>query len=148
MKKIILGICVLSACALMCASARAMDPVRVPLKVRAEFHHEYKNVSGVSWKVRDGRYDVSFRKDGSDEMARYDNTGHRIDTRAEVPQASMPVKAIGHLEKKYPGEYSHTYTRIARPWKKDLYMVKVKDHGTYRSVYVDKNGHEHQYMSR
>ncbi|HET6255694.1 MAG TPA: hypothetical protein VFE32_16575 [Puia sp.] len=149
MKKIILGLCLSSAATLMCASVHAMDDVRVPVKVRAEFHHEYKHVSAVNWTLKDGRYDVSFRKDGkTDLMARYDGTGHRIDTRENVAQNAMPVKAVGHLEEKYHGAYSHTYTRIHRPWKKDLYMVKVKDKGSYVPVYVDKDGHEHGYASR
>jgi hypothetical protein len=149
MKKIILGLCLLSATTLMCASAHAMDEVRVPVKVKAEFHHEYKHVSNVNWAMKDGRYEVSFLKDGkTDMLARYEGTGHRIDTRVAVAQSAMPVKAVGHLEEKYHGTYTHTYTRIERPWKMDLYMVKVKDKGTYVPVYVDKNGHEHDYASR
>ncbi|HUB61169.1 MAG TPA: hypothetical protein VL978_10725 [Puia sp.] len=149
MKKIILGLCLLSATVLLCASARAMDVVTVPVKVRAEFHHEYKHVSNVKWMMKDGRYDVSFLKDGKTTlMARYDGTGHRIDTREPIAQSAMPEKAVGHLEEKYHGAYMHTYTRILRPWKKDLYMVKVKDKGMYVPVYVDKDGHEHDYASR
>jgi hypothetical protein len=155
MKKIILGLCLLSATTLMCASARAMDELRVPVKVKAEFHHEYKHVSNVSWTIKDGRYCVSFRQDGTkredgtkDMLARYEGTGHRIDTRETIAQSAMPVKAVGHLEEKYPGAYTHTYTKIRRPWKKDLYMVKVKDKSGYVPVYVDKDGHEHDYASR
>jgi hypothetical protein len=150
MKKIILGLCLLSATTLMCASARAMDELRVPVKVKAEFHHEYKHVSNVSWTMKDRQYDVSFRDDGkTDMLARYDWSGHRIDTRETVAQSAMPVKAVGHLEEKYPGAYTHTYTKIHRHfWKKDLYMVKVKDKAGYVPVYVDKDGHEHDYASR
>lgn len=149
MKKIIMGLCLLSAIALMCASAHAMDEVRVPVKVKAEFHHEYKNVSNVAWTMKDGRYCVSFREDGKrDLLARYNVTGRRIDTRETIAQSAMPVKAVGHLEEKYHGAYTHTYTKIHRPWKKDLFMVQVKDKGTYVPVYVDKDGHEHDYASR
>ena len=149
MKKIILGLCLLSATTLMCASAKALDEVRVPVKVKAEFHHEYKHVSQVNWTMNEGRYDVSFCKDGKTNMlARYEMTGHRIDTRETVAQSAMPVKAVGHLEEKYGSTYTHTYTRIHRPWKKDLYMVKVKDKGKNWPVYVDKEGHEHDYASR
>jgi hypothetical protein len=149
MKKIILGLCLLSATTLMCASAHATDELSVPVKVKAEFRHEYKHVSNVSWALKDDRYCVNFRKDGkTDLMARYDITGHRIDTRETIAQSAMPVKAVGHLEEKYPGAYTHTYTRIHRPWKKDLYMVKVKDKSGYVPVYVDKDGHEHDYGSR
>ena len=127
-----------------------MDELRVPVKVKAEFHHEYKRVSNVSWTLKDGRYDVRFRDDGkTDMLARYDWSGHRIDTRETVAQSAMPVKAVGHLEEKYPGAYTHTYTKIHRHfWKKDLYMVKVKDKSGYVPVYVDKDGHEHDYASR
>ena len=149
MKKIIMGLCFFSAATLVCASAQAMDDVRVPVKVKAEFRHEYKHVSNVSWTMNDGRYFVNFRKDGrTDMVARYEGTGHRIDTREEVAQSAMPVKAVGHLEEKYPGAYKHTYTKIHRPWKRDLYMVKVKNKGNYVPVYVDKDGHEHDYTSR
>jgi hypothetical protein len=81
-------------------------------------------------------------------VARYEGTGHRIDTREAIAQNAMPIKAVGHLEEKYHGAYMHTYTRIHRPWKKDLYMVDVKDKGKSVPVYVDKDGHEHDYASR
>jgi hypothetical protein len=150
MKKIILGLCILTTGILMCVSARAMDEVRVPVKVKAEFRHEYKHVNGVAWAMNDGRYEVSFRKDGKPEpmVARYNGVGHRIDTRVAVAQSEMPVKAVGHLEEKYRDSYTHKYTRIERRWKRDLYMVKVKDKGNFVPVYVDKDGHEHDYSSR
>jgi hypothetical protein len=150
MKKIILGLCLLTTTTLLCATARAMDEVRVPVKVKAEFRHEYKHVSSVTWEYRDGRYFVSFHKEGHPQMmtARYNMTGHRIDTRMEVAQNAMPVKAVGHLEEKYRNSYSHKYMKIERPWAKDLYMVKVKDKGSYVPVYVDKDGNEHDYARR
>src|SRR5580700_2133772 len=149
MKKIILGLCLLSATTLMCASARAMDELRVPVKVKAEFHHEYRHVSNVRWTMNDGRSCVRFRQDGkTDLLARYEGTGHRIDTRETIAQSAMPVKVVGHFEEKYPGAYTHTYTKIHRPWKRDLFMVKVKDKAGYVPVYVDKDGHEHDYASR
>lgn len=127
-----------------------MDEVRVPVKVKAEFHHEYKHVSDVAWTMKDGRYYVNFKQDGkTNRLARYNMTGHRIDTRENIAQNAMPIKAVGHLEEKYPGIYTHTYTRIQRPWfKRDLYMVEVKDKGSYVPVYVDKDGREHDYASR
>lgn len=148
MKKIVLGLCVLSATTWMCASAHASDNVTVPLKVRAEFRHEYKHVSNVDWTVKDGRYCVSFVDGKANLMARYDGTGHRIDTRESISRNAMPEKAVSHLEEKYHGAYTHTYTRIHRPWKKDLYMVKVKNKGKDVPVYVDKDGREHDYASR
>jgi hypothetical protein len=149
MKKIIMGLCLLSATTLIFASVHAMDEVRVPVKVKAEFHHEYKHVSNVNWAYKDGRYLVNFRQDGkTDMLARYEGTGHRIDTREPIAQSAMPVKAVGHLEEKYRGSYTHTYTRIHRPWRRDLYEVKVKDKGNYVPVYVDKDGKEHDYAGR
>ena len=80
-----------------------------------------------------------------DQRQVWAEVGHRIDTRETIAQSAMPEKAVGHLEEKYHGAFTHTYTKIHRPWKKDLYMVKVKDKGP---VYVDKDGREHDYASR
>lgn len=150
MKKIILGLSLLAAATLMSASAGAMDNVTVPSKVRSAFHHEYKNATAVAWTKKDGRYDVSFRMDGKTDMiARYDFSGHRIDTRMPLAQSAMPVKVVGQLEKNYPGGYSHSFTKIERPWwRKDLYMTKVKENGSYKPIYFDKNGHVEAYASR
>lgn len=145
MKKIIAGCCLLSAGLLISASAGAMDPVKVPMKVKAVFHHEYKDASNVNWTADNRDYDVSFRKNGTQETARYDWTGHRLDTRVAVPENAMPDKVLSHMDKKYHGSYSHDGTKIERPWKKDLYMVKVHHKGKSVPVYMDKKGHEQQY---
>ncbi|HLI93947.1 MAG TPA: hypothetical protein VKU83_10070 [Puia sp.] len=148
MKKIIFGCCLVSASLLICTAAGAMDPVKVPMKVKAVFHHEYKDAQDVRWTMRDRDYTVSFRKDGTREMAQYDWTGHRLDTRVAVPENALPDKVVSHLDKKYHGNYSHSGTLIERPWKKDLYMVNVHQKGKSVPVYMDKKGHEHGYARR
>ena len=148
MKKIIFGCCLMSASLLIYTAAGAMDPVKVPMKVKAVFHHEYKDAQDVSW-TRDNRdYDVSFRKGRTRETAQYDWTGHRLDTRVAVPENAMPDKVVGHLDAKYHGKYSHSGTKIERPLKKDIYMLKVHEKGRSVPVYMDKNGHEHGYARR
>jgi hypothetical protein len=135
----------------MCAAATPGTTIagsKVPYKVRSAFHHEYKDAASPVWTMKNGKWDVSFRKDGTTEMtACYNWSGHRIDTRMPVAQTAVPAMVIHQLKVQYPGEYSHTFTKIERPWKRDLYMVKVDEKGSRKSLYLDKYGHEHDYAS-
>ncbi len=153
MKKIIMGIFILSTVALMCAAARpAGTPIsgtNVPYKVRSAFHHEYKDASAITWVMKNGKWDVSFRKEGATEMsACYNWSGHRIDSRMMVPQSDVPARIIEQLKDKYPEGFAHEFTKIQRPWKRDLYLAKVKQNGMSKSLYLDKNGPEHDYAIR
>lgn len=65
-----------------------------------------------------------------------------------APQSDVPSKVIGQLKDKYSEGFSHEFTKIQRPWKKDLYLEKVKENGTSKPLILDKNGHAHDYASR
>jgi hypothetical protein len=148
MKKIILGVCLLSASTLMCTAVYASD-MTAPFKVRSAFHHEYKDATAPVWILKEGKWDVSFKKGGNVSMtASYNWSGHRIDSWMAVEQSAVPTKVIDQLKDKYPEGYSHEFTKIQRPWKRDLYLAKVKEKGSFKSLYLDKNGHEFDYASR
>ena len=99
--------------------------------------------------MKNGKWDVSFEKGGNMPMtACYNWSGHRIDSRMKVEQSAVPTKVIDQLKDKYPEGYSHEFTKIQRPWKKDLYMAKVKEKGSFKSLCLDRFGHEHDYASR
>ena len=156
MKKIIMALGVLTTTTLMCAAAPSGTPVNgtnAPYKVRSAFHHEYKDAASPVWTAKDGKWDVNFHRDNDKGVATemtacYTWSGHRIDTRMPVDQNALPIKVIDRLKDKYRGVYSHTFTKIERPWKRDLYMVKVDEKGSRRALYMDKYGHEHDYVSR
>jgi hypothetical protein len=157
MKKIIIGLCVVTTTLMGAASAYSMpvaggtpvNNVNVPVKVKSAFHHEYKDATSPVWAIKNGKWDVSFRKDGTTDMtACYNWSGHRIDSRMPIAQSAVPSRVIDKLKDKYPGEYAHNFTKIDRPWKMNLYMVKVDEKGARKSLYLDKYGHEHDYTSR
>lgn len=122
------------------------------MSVRNSFHKDYPDARATHWTMRDGKWDARFtRLDGSTSMtACYDLKGHRVDTRMPIAATAVPKKVIHHLNDKYPGRYSHSFTKIDRNNKTDLYAVKVKQgqRGVYHTMYLDRRGHEKSYASR
>ncbi|HEY4112288.1 hypothetical protein [Puia sp.] len=141
MKKIILGL------GLLCAGT-GLFARDVPQSVKDRFIRDYPNTSAIHWKMVNGRWDASFRSNGNMMMACYDAKGHHIDSRMPVTQSVVPDKVIHQLRNKYPGEQAHSFTRIDRPHKRDLYKVNITHRGTARTIYMDKNGHQRDYASR
>ena len=160
MKKIIMALGVLSTTTLMCVASGTsyaspvnggtpVAGVNVPGKVKSAFHHEYKDATSPVWAMKNGKWDVSFRKDGVTDMtACYNWSGHRIDSKMPVSESAVPDRVINKLKDRYPGEFSHNFTKIDRPWKMDLYEVKVDQMGSHKALYLDKWGHEHDYAGK
>jgi hypothetical protein len=96
----------------------------------------------------DGKWNADFRTNGNAITACYDGKGHRIDSRMPVAQANVPDKVIHQLRDKYPGERVHSFTKIDRPHKRDLYKVRMTQQGTAKTIYMDKRGHQRDYASR
>ncbi len=152
MKKIILGLCLVSTGLIFAGevSAATHDNMTVPDRINRSFHRDFKGVSSTHWKKEDNKWDVSFVKnDRNVKMtACYNWMGHRIDSRMPVGQSALPIKVVDELNSKYAGRFAPEFTKIDRAWKTDLYSVKVKENGIYKTLYLDKNGHEHDYASR
>jgi hypothetical protein len=150
MKKIIIGICLLAATTVTFANNIYTPEKNVPMSVRETFHKNYPDANQVHWTYMDGKWNANFHKtDGNMKMAAcYDMKGRHIDSRMPVAQVAVPDKVIHRLNEKYPGEYTHHYTRIERPHKRDLYQVKVREQGMYKTLYIDRRGHERDYASR
>lgn len=160
MKKILIGLCLLTASSFIYATnvnTIASDKVAyasmrhvVPERVKEAFHKDYPDASAVRWTYTNQRWDARFHKmDGNmDMLACYDIKGHHIDSRMPVAQSNLPPKVINHLNDRYYGGYTHSFTKIQRHNKSDLYRVRVKEQGTYRTLYLDKKGKERDYASR
>ena len=151
MKKIILGLCLVSATTIMYARDIRNTPERnVPMSVKERFHRDYPDANATHWKYTNGKWNANFRKmDGNRMMdAYYNSKGHRIDTRMAIAPAAVPDKVMHRLNEKYPGQYTRHFTKVERPNKRDLYEVRVKKQGIYKSLYMDGRGHERDYASR
>jgi hypothetical protein len=148
MKKMIIGLCLISATTLTYATN---TPERnVPVSVKEKFHKDYPDARAVQWKYAEGRWNANFHKgNGNTEMmSGYNAKGHHIDSRVPIAQTAIPDKVMNRLNEKYSGQYTQHYTKIERPMKRDLYKVRVKKQGVYRDLYLDKRGHEKDYASR
>ena len=152
MKKVILGLCFLSASAFMYANDAPSPyghPTTVPVAVKESFHKDYPNASITHWKYMNDKWEVSFRQpNGRVAMdACYAPEGRHIDSRIPMAQSAVPVKVVHKLNDKYHGTAYH-FARIERPKKRELYQVRLKDQGMDKTVYMDKRGHEKSYASR
>ena len=141
MKKIIIGLSLLG----MSIGAFAQD---VPRAVRDRFKKDYPRVAKMQWERVNGRWNASFNKEGNDMMACYEVNGRHIDSRIPVSQTVVPDPVIHHLRTVYPGEMAHSFTKIDRPHKRDLYKVNITQRGAPRTIYMDSHGHEQYYASR
>jgi len=151
MKKIILGLCLITSTGIVFAGTPT-HKMTVPGSVKESFRRDYPDAPVAHWKMVNGKWETSFRKmDDQDHQlmtACYDPRGHRIDTRMAVAQNTVPDKVMRRLNEKYPGSYRHNFTKIDRAGKRDLYAVKVRKQGTYRTLYMDNKGHERDYAIR
>jgi hypothetical protein len=149
MKKIILGLCLITSTVIVFAGAPRPKMI-VPGSVRESFHRDYPEASASNWKMVNGKWETSFRKMDDHRMvtACYNGKGHRIDSRMGIAQNAVPDKVMHRLNERYPGSYRHDFTKIDRARKGDLYAVKVRKQGVYRTLYMDKKGHERDYASR
>lgn len=147
MKKIMISLCLVGL-----ASWASANTNNVPMSVTHSFHKDYPDARATHWTMRDGKWDARFtRQDGSMSMtACYNMKGHRVDTRMPIAATAVPKKVMNHLNDKYPGRYEHSFTKIDRNNKMDLYAVKVKQgqRGTYQTMYLNRWGHEKSYASR
>ena len=149
-KSTFLGICLVAASSVMYAQGMHSTHNKVPNSVTERFHKDYPDANKTNWSYTNGKWNADFRRTGNNEkmMACYNEKGHRLDSRISVAETSVPSKVRARIHDKYPGDYAHNYRKIDRPWKGDLYQVRVKEHGVYKTQYFDKRGHERDYASR
>jgi len=148
MKKIILGLYLLSASSLIHAQNR-YNHRDVPMSVKESFHRDYPDADATHWKYVNGKWNADFHKmhENVNVIAYYDMRGRRIDSRIPVAENVVPTKVIHRVNVRYPGQAGH-FTKIDRRGKGDLYQVKIKQHGVYKTLYLDSRGRERDYASR
>ena len=149
-KNIVLGLCLATASTSMYAQGMHSSHERtVPMSVKESFHKDYPDADATNWKYSNGKWNADFHKmnENVSMAAYYDEKGRRIDTRMPVAENTVPKKVTTHINERYPGHDYH-YTKIDRKGKRDLYMVRVKQHNRYKTMYFDHRGHETSYASR
>jgi len=135
MKKIIMGLALLLSVTTMTYAINTPER-NVPMSVKERFHRDYPDANAVHWRYTEGKWRANFHKMEDQRMmdAYYNGKGHRIDTRWTIAPAVVPDKVIHELNEKYPGQYTHHFTKVERPNKRDLYQVRVKQQRGYRTL--------------
>ena len=56
----------------------------------------------VSWKVKEGNYEATFKLIGMPAIAWYDSTGHRVNVVVEIKADQLPAIALSYIDRNYP----------------------------------------------
>ncbi|MEP6793657.1 MAG: hypothetical protein ABJB16_04975 [Saprospiraceae bacterium] len=56
----------------------------------------------VSWNVKEGNYEGTFKLMGMPATAWYDSTGHRMKVVVEIKSDQLPSIALSYIERNYP----------------------------------------------
>jgi hypothetical protein len=122
-----------------------------PGNVRNSFHKQFPQSqpsqwhhSGTVWSVQ---FDDIDHNDG-EATARFDQSGRHLDTHVVYDNNDVPSPVVTNLNKRYPGSDDYQYTRINRHGQHDVYQVHMRHHSKYKTVYVDRYGHQMEYHER
>ena len=56
----------------------------------------------VTWKVKDGSYEATFKLINMPAIAWYDSTGHRTNVVVEIKADQLPAIALSYIDRNYP----------------------------------------------
>jgi hypothetical protein len=91
MKKILFTV-VLSAGLLLGASAQEkLKDKDVPTSVQTSFKSEFPNAKDVEWKMKEGKYKVSFEVNGLDHIAAFGTDGKLISKGMKIRESELPA---------------------------------------------------------
>ena len=124
----------------------------LPNNVSQSFQREYPKSSPSDWQqTNNGGWSVSFDDNDHDNgavMAYYNKSGRHYDTHIPYDQQDVPSPVRNHMQKHYGSQGDYEYTRIDRSGEHSVYMTHYKHMNNYKTVYINKEGHEKEYHDK
>jgi len=103
MNRIIIG---LLTAALMsnAAYAQKISVDKVPTAVTSAFKAKFPNATKTSWEMENANeYEASFKLNGKEVSANFDNTGKWLETETEIKVSALPAAVKAALSKDFAG---------------------------------------------
>jgi len=111
-----------------------------PAKVRAAFHGDYPNATGVYWSKYRGDWTATFRNGIWMSTAVYHANGDRKDTRTVITRNEMPRIILDDIFKKKPDIKLDDVIKIEVPKAiKDIFRIKSIVDGKPQFLYYNSD---------
>ncbi|MDP4217941.1 MAG: hypothetical protein Q8927_17190 [Bacteroidota bacterium] len=114
-----------------------------PAPVRESFQKEYPHSQPNQWIRSSAGWSVSFEDRDNDNgfvTAHFDSRGRHMDTHVRYDNHDVPDHVVKTVQDRYPGAEGYRYVHIERPYAPDLYEIRFRHRGRYRTTYLDENG--------
>ena len=86
------------------ASAQKISAEKVPAAVSSAFKEKFPNITAVKWEIEKvNQYEATFKGNGSEMSANFDNTGKWLETETEIKVSALPAAVTSVLKKDFAG---------------------------------------------
>ncbi|HLP49380.1 MAG TPA: PepSY-like domain-containing protein [Chitinophagales bacterium] len=133
-------------------SAQKINNDKVPAAVMSAFKAKFPAVTNATWELESKtEYEASFKLNGTEVSANFDNTGKWLETETEIKIADLPAAILATLLKDFAGYKVEEAAKIESVKTGSCYEAELKkDNETFDALFAadgkllskTKEGHE------
>lgn len=123
------GIYLLLSAALLsnAACAQKISADKVPPAVTSAFKAKFSGVTKVSWELeKTNEYEASFKLNGSEMSANFDNSGKWLETETEIKVSALPAAVSATLKKDFANFKISEASKIESVTNGNCYEVEIE----------------------
>jgi len=91
MKKKLLAFCLAAGSILSINAQDKLNEKDVPTSIQTTFKGQYPGASDADWKMKDGKYKVHFKLNGTKQLAAFDQSGALVSKGTEIKESELPA---------------------------------------------------------
>lgn len=119
---------------------QAQSVTKAPVRVEAAFNAKYPKASQVNWEETYDAYNATFAQEGRQHMARFNNSGQWISTRAEMQENDWPKFTRNYLSDEFPNGYTYREGYRIEDKQGTRMELKLNDGSRERTFRFDDKG--------
>lgn len=117
------------------ACGQKIDASKVPAAVKATVAKQYPGIA-VKWEKEDGKFEASFKQNGSSMSALYLPNGTMTETEVDIKVSDLPAAALAYVKEHYKGKSIKEGAKITKADGTVNYEAEVNG----KDVIFDANG--------